>query len=125
MMRQPTPASVLYAWHTAALRDPSIARHEGDPQCGWYRTRLVKGGPFVPVQIRVEREIDDDTGELLGPETLVALVDGQPRAPGPIWTHLTPISRAEFQSLQDRKASIPAMAATHAKLDLTEGPMMP
>lgn len=87
--------------------------------------RMVKGGPFVPVQIKVEREIDDETGELLGPERLVALVDGQRRAPGPVWTHLTPISREEFQALCARKSEIAAMAATHARFDLTEEPILP
>lgn len=124
MIRQPTPGATLYAWHARALSDPATPRHEGDPQCGWFRVRLVKGGPYVPVEIRVEREIDD-AGELAGPERLIALVDGERRNPGPIWTHLTPISRAEFLSLRERKALIPAMAATHAKIDLTEGPMMP
>ncbi len=125
MIRQPTPASVLFAWHAAALRNPDITRHDDDPQCGWFKTRLVKGGPYVPVEIKIEREIDDDTGDLAGPERLVALVDGERRRPGPIWTYLTPIPREEFKALRDRKASIPAMAATHAKIDLTEEPILP
>lgn len=125
MIRQPSPGSQLYAWHSAAIAGHDVDRHDDDPQCGWFKMKLVKGGPWVPVEIRVEREIDDESGELTGPETFVALVDGERRKPGPIWTHLTAITRADFLALKDRKATIAGMEATRAKFDLTEGPILP
>jgi len=116
MIRQPSSMADLYRWHRAALAGDAPPVHEGMPECGWYRTRLVKGGPFVPVEIKVEREICAETGELLGPERLVAVVDGLRRDPGRIWTYLTPITRAEHDDLIQRRHFIPEMAATMAKL---------
>lgn len=124
-MRQPSTMASLYAWHKAAIQDRALPRHEGDPQCGWFKMRLVKGGPWVPVEIRIKREIDPITGELAGPEEFCCEVEGMRRDPAKIWTYLTPISRAEFDALAARAATIPAMAATMARVDLTQGAMKP
>lgn len=44
-----------YAWWRAALDGAQLGKdipvHDGDPQCGFYRKRARKGGPFVPVAI--------------------------------------------------------------------------
>ncbi len=125
MIRQPSSVSALYAWWNAALRDPSTPRHEGVPEAGFYKTRLVRGGPWVPVRLYVEREIDPETGELLGPERIVAECEGERSNAAKLWLHLTPISRAEFDELTERPKSIPAMAATRAAVDLTLSPMRP
>lgn len=125
MIRQPSSFSQLYAWHRAALAGESPLIHDGLPECGWYRTKLIKGGPWVAVEIKVEREICPDTGELLGPERLVATADGMRRDPARLWTFLEPITRAEYGALLTRREAIPAMAATMAKLDLTQEPIRP
>ena len=124
-MRRPSSISQLYAWHRAALAGDAPPQHDGIPEAGWYRTRLVRGGPWVPVEIRVEREIDITTGELAAPERLVCEVDGMRRNPASIWTNLQPISRADFDALSARREAIPAMAATMARLDLTEKAIRP
>ena len=41
------------------------ARQIGTPEPGWFRMRLVKGGPMVGAQIRREPTRDPETGELL------------------------------------------------------------
>lgn len=107
------------------MRGESPAVHDGWPECGWYRTRLVRGGPWVAVEIKVERVIDIETGELAGPETVFAIVDGERRRAEPIWTFLEPISREDCAALIARREFIPAMAATHAKIDLSLQPMRP
>ncbi len=117
MIRQPSPMSRLYAWHRAALAGLNPPQHEGLPECGWYQRKMVKGGPWVPVRIFVQRDIDPETCELTGPERLVADVDGTICDPGPHWTHLTPISRGKYHDMLQRRATVPAMAATHAPLD--------
>lgn len=124
MIRQPTPLVEAYRWYWAALEGRAPEAHEGDPQCGWYRTRLVKGGPWVAVEIRMVRVIDDETGELTEPERLVCTADGERRDPAKLWTYLEPIPRAEFDALIKRRERIPEMAATKAPLKLSQMAMM-
>lgn len=124
-MREPTPDDRLYAWHRAAIAGLQPPIHEGQPECGWFKRRIVKGGPWVPVEVFVRREIDPDTGELEGPEVLVASYDDRIVPAHTIWTFLTPISRVEFDALVQRHRDLPVMQATHVKLDLTEEPIRP
>lgn len=120
MIRQPSPASRLYAWHRSAVAGERPPTHDGLPECGWFKTKLVRGGPYVPVEIRVEREIDPDTGDLTAPERLICICDGRRRNPAALWTFLTPISRDEHRALSSRHTAIPAMAATMVAIDLTQ-----
>lgn len=105
-MRRPTPLMVLYRWHTAAMRGQAPEIHEGEPQAGWFRTRLVKAGPWVPARIWWEQPIDPETGELTGPETLRCTVRLEQRDPFRVWTWLAgnPISRADYLRLVDEIA---------------------
>lgn len=97
-MRAPTPLAPLYEWHRASL-DPSVKllAITGEPQCGWYTRRLVKGGPIVPARIWLHQEIDED-GELVGPEILRCEVAGKERDPDEEWMYLadSPITQAEY-----------------------------
>lgn len=125
MIRQPSTRRALFAWHTAALRGDAPPIHPDEPECGWFKTRLVKGGPWVAVKIWVEQEIDSETGELTAPETVRCEADGMRRNPNRLWTFLTPISRAEYDALINRREAIPAMAATMAPIDLTAKAIRP
>jgi len=93
-MREPSDP---YAWHSAAMagEKPRIT-HE--PECGWFRRRSCKGGPFVPVKIFLEAEIDPETGELMGDEIMRCEVDGKRRVPDEEWTWIAdkPISEEEY-----------------------------
>jgi hypothetical protein len=67
---------------------------------GFFRVRLVRGGPFVPARLWVEDgERDPDTGELLSDVLTLLEVDGKrvdPFAPG--YTLMgEPISEAEYR----------------------------
>lgn len=126
MIRQPTPISRLYAWHRDALAGKPVAIHEGEPHCGWYKTRLVKGGPFVPASITIQREVDEN-GELASDERLVCEVNGERRDPVKAWLSIckNPISRAEYLDLQDLQRRHPEMAATHAPIRLRAGQIRP
>ena len=124
-IRQPTPPSVAYAWWRQAVSGLNPSRHDGWPECGWYRTRLIKGGPFVAARIWIEREIDPATGELAAPEEYRCEIDGIPRDPASAWTFLEPIRKAEYDALLQRRATIPVMQATMAAVDLVETPILP
>jgi hypothetical protein len=112
-MRQPTPAKDLYAWHTGILSgDPDTQTHGDWPECGWFRTKLVKGGPWVAVEIRIIRGIDTDTGELAYPETLGGTINGNPLSQDEIlklWTWIKPISRDAYKALLKLISATPSM----------------
>jgi hypothetical protein len=102
-VRKPTPIDVLYDWHSKRISARSLADEAApfvdDPQCGWYKRRLVKGGPFVPARIWIERFIDPETGELLSDEEMCCEVNGIAASAEEQWQWLweNPISEAEFR----------------------------
>jgi hypothetical protein len=102
MIRQPTSLMKVLAWWREAIRSPeAIPRHPSDPEAGFYRVKLAKGGAWVPVNIYLYQAIDDETGELAEPEKLICELgwDGERVNPLRLWTHVEPISRAEFVRL--------------------------
>lgn len=125
-MRQPTPISRLYAWHRAMLEGRAAAIHEDEPQCGWFKTRLVKGGPFVPASISIHREIDEN-GDLASDERLVCEVNGAARDPYTAWSSVckNPISRADYLELKALHERRPEMAATHVTINLNPWEITP
>lgn len=86
----------------------------------------MRGGPWVPVRIFVEREVDIETGELTSPEVFVMEVAGK-RASNPAraFHYLTPIPRAEYERLMEAHRTNPVMQATHARVDFTASPVRP
>jgi hypothetical protein len=73
-----------------------------DVHCGWFKTRLVRGGPWVGARIWLERTVDAVTGELLSDEILCCDINGQPCDPEDKWTWLAghPILESEYDYLQ-------------------------
>lgn len=124
-MRTPTSPDRLLAWHRAAVAGENPPRHEGVPQCGWYRIRMVKGGPYVPLRIWIRQIIDPDTGELAEPERIMADVGGEPGDPVNLWTFAEPIRREAYEALLSAIQRTPLMAATHAAVDLSRTPLGP
>lgn len=119
-MREPTPDERLYLWWAMALRDPTLARHEAEPQCGYYKHKMVKNGPWVPVELYCRRTIEG--GALVSDEEIVAVMDdGTERDAVDVWQYLTPITRREWKA---RMASVNNLA-THAPVDLLENPARP
>ena len=102
-MSKPTPHAALYAWHTEAMKGVfgEFDIHIGEePQCGWFKRKLVKGGPFVPARVWMYQPVDDE-GDLCGDEVLQCEVDGKFADPEEAWSWLcgNPISEAEFKHL--------------------------
>ena len=100
---KPTLHAVLYAWHSNALRgalaDDMPTTEE--PQCGWFKRRLVRGGPFVPARIWMYQPVDPETGDLVGDEVLQCEIGGRfadPEVQFP-WLARHPISEQEFNYL--------------------------
>ena len=118
MIRQPTSREAMYDFWRRSVSGERVPRFEDEPQPGYYKCRMTKGGPFVPVEIWIEQETDPDTGELVADERLCAIVNAQLRDPLRIWTYCRPISAEEYDALTGAHASLPDMAATHVAVDL-------
>lgn len=103
-MRVPTPKDVAYRWHSEAVKGvygDFDEVHPDDPQPGWYKTKLAKGGVFVPARIWLDSVVDIGTGELLEPEAMLCEVDGLRCDAHEQWSWLCrhPITETEFDYL--------------------------
>ena len=102
-MRKPTPDAEAYAWYTRALVDHAWGVQVDvpeEPQCGFFKRRLVRGGPYVAAKIWIEGKTDSD-GNLIGDEVMRCEVNNQYQDPEEQWTWLAshPIFEAEFHYL--------------------------
>lgn len=120
MIRQPTDLDAAYSWWRRSVSGERVPRIEDEPMPGYFKRRMVRGGPWVPVAIWLEQEIDPDTGELTAPEELRAIANGQPTDPLRVWLYARPISLAEYDAMTGLRDEIPEMAATHAAVNLAE-----
>lgn len=127
--RIPTPRSKLYGFWRAALagKNPQIT-HEA--QCGFFRRKLVKDGPWVGVVIWVEQDTDE-IGELIAPEVMRCEVNGRMRDPEDEWTYVAdkPISEERYRfmvadaSWAKRNAPDDPAANPHTRVDLISTPI--
>lgn len=128
-MRQPTPARDLFAWHRAALAGEEPSVQEDWPECGWYRHQFKKGGPWLPVEIRISRDIDPETGELDGDEQVHTFYLGQKRSDAVrLWTWLAnhPISRERYKAMVAVQFDVPDTPLTPTgHKDLTQEIALP
>jgi hypothetical protein len=100
-MRQPTDRFDAFKWWRDALAGHKPPIHPGDPQCGFFWRRMVRHGPKVPAAIWLEQEVDPDTGELIGDETLRCSVGEEAADPFKEWTYAAgnPITEEEYRFL--------------------------
>ena len=120
MIRQPTDLDDAYSWWRRSVAGERVPRIEDEPHPGYFKRRMVRGGPFVPVAIWLDQEIDPDTGELTAPEELRAIANGQSVDPLRAWLYARPISLAEYDALTGVRDHHEFMAATHVAVDLGE-----
>ena len=126
MIRQPTDLDDTLEWWRRTVSGERVPRIEDEPQCGFYKRRFVRGGPFVPVAIWLHQEIDPETGELTAPEELRAIENGRPVDPLRAWLYARPISESEYGALTGVRDHHEFMAATHVAVDLGEiAPLRP
>lgn len=78
------------AWWVAQRKDGLIPIKEipRDPQDGYYKTRLVRGGPWVPARIWREQEIDFITGKPTAFDIVRCEVGDKKRNPIRLWDAL-------------------------------------
>ena len=68
---------------------------------GYYKTKLVKGAPWVPARIWIERELDED-GEQLNEDHFRCIVNGVDVNPFDRWVWLCgyPISMQDYVKMR-------------------------
>jgi len=75
-----------YTYYRSALKGVFGPVHENDPQCGYYRMRRSRGGPWIPVAVFREATDCDQNSEISDSGKLICLVDGVERDPFEVWT---------------------------------------
>ena len=87
--------------------------HEDDPQPGFYKRRLVRGGPWVPAAIWVVEPERDEAGDLMSDEIWCCQVNGISVDVYDQWTWLAghPITREEYDRLTDNDDAPPPFQA--------------
>ena len=95
-------------WHRESLAGISTPIHDDVIHPGWFKRRLVKGGPEVPVEIKVV--------VIEGEKIISATQDGKPVKADLIWTYVAgkPITKTEFDFMTAR--------AVHARAYLPDSP---
>jgi hypothetical protein len=96
---------VAYAWHNAALADTRAGVEitvTNEPQCGWFKRRLAKGGVYVPARIWLVGIIDPETDELMSDELMACEVAGEMSDVDDEWTYVCqhPITENEFRYME-------------------------
>lgn len=122
--RRPKTDEELHAWWRAALADPLTPRHDGDPQPGLYVMRMIKGGPWVPVKIWAEQEVDD-AGELCAPVIILATRSEKSVDPLSIWTYCRPVSEEQFARILAFREDNVHRFSDRERIDLSTTPTMP
>ena len=80
----------------------SATRIVDQPQPGFFKLRMVRGGPFVSALIYLPCMIDPDFGFPLDrARRLMALIDGKPADPFHVWNYGRMIDEAEYLYLSD------------------------
>lgn len=102
-------------WWRSALAGEKPAITE-NPEPGFYKRRLVKGGPFVPVAIWIEEE-RDEAGDLMSDQIVKCTVDGRLGDVDSTWSYCagSPITEAEFDYL--------SRVSSYAKANDTREPL--
>lgn len=105
-MRKPTSKDVAFKWWREALEGVAPPPINEVPQAGYYKRRLVKGGPWVPVAIWIDSQTDE-SGELVQQEIIRCAVDGRESDPVTQWGYCCshPISEVEFKRLVSKVKS--------------------
>lgn len=117
-IRLPHVPAPLVWWHGIPKDGVTVLGEiPRDPQDGYFKTRLVRGGPWVPARVWRSEEKDFVTGKLTGFDIVKCEINGKAKNPLREWLQLArmPITKADF----DHRAAVSGWAKTY-KPDGTE-----
>ena len=113
------------AWHRAEIAGLEPPMHVSEPQCGWYRRRIVKDGPWVAAVIWLEPALLDEAGELAGDEIMRCMVGDKDRTEQLLdewaWLCAEPITKENYDYL----LAYAAWARVHSPLSPEAQPHLP
>lgn len=100
LFRSAEPVVHPFAWWRQELKRPG-QRIPEEPQCGFYKRRLVQGGAYVACRIWREPEVDFATGKPTGKDTLACEVATERADPMSQWGYLcrAPITEADYKHM--------------------------
>lgn len=112
-----------FAWHAAALAGKASKIIPDIPQCGWYKRRLVRGGPWVAARIWREPDTDLITNRPNGNDILMCEVGADRRDVYSEWMKLCtqPIKESDYLHL----AAEAKWAKDHAHDEAEANPTKP
>lgn len=96
-------------WWKRALAGAPVPIKDGFPEAGYYKTKAVRNGPWLPARVWLEREIDDD-GEQLNEDRILCLVNGVECDAVQEWVRLSafPITPQEYERLRKAPEPLPS-----------------
>lgn len=85
-------------WWENELIGANLDRAPAEPQCGYFKRRLVVGGEWVGARIWRDPEIDLETSKPTGRDVIRCEVNGRPSDPVREWDRLYryPVKKSEF-----------------------------
>lgn len=98
MRGAPTSLASQYEWFNLAIKGKPAPVFVDLPQCGWFKRRLIKGGPLVPARIWLYSPTDE-IGDLVGDERLLCDINGTWADAEDQWQWLcqSPIPESEYR----------------------------
>ncbi|MBW8617175.1 MAG: hypothetical protein KGO21_00575 [Hyphomicrobiales bacterium] len=98
-----------YTYYRSALKGVFGPVHENDPQCGYYRMRRGRGGPWMPVAIWREATGSNQNNAISDSGKLVCLVNGVERDPFEVWTWVCryPVTYETYVAVAERGEAWP------------------
>lgn len=96
-------------WWRRALAGESVTIRDGEPMPGYYRTKLVRGGPWVPARIWIEREFGED-GEQVNPDVARCLIGDVEADAVQKWAWLSghPVTLEDYKKMRAQENQLPA-----------------
>lgn len=122
LFRSAHPVEHPFAWWRQELRRAG-QKIPDEPQCGFFKRRLVKDGPYVACRIWREPEVDFATGQPTGKDTLACEVATERADPMSQWGYLCrmPITEADYKHMIE----LAQWARLHARKEPEADPFRP
>jgi hypothetical protein len=93
------PIADPYVFHRRLLAKEPVVIEMNEYHAGWYKGTMVKGGPWVGIEVRLIQEVDEETGELIAEPIFEVWRDGKKISLERHWQYFVkhPISEDDYR----------------------------